>query len=43
MLLRLVFWPFVILWTLIGGSPSLPNLIGSGLITSVQNILGAIF
>ncbi len=26
-LLWLLFWPFVILWTLVGGGTSLPNLI----------------
>ncbi len=27
MILWLLFWPFVILWTLVGGGVSLPNLI----------------
>jgi len=32
MLLALIFWPFVILWTLVGGGFGLPNLIGSGVL-----------
>jgi hypothetical protein len=42
MLLALIFWPFVIFWTLIGGGVGLPNLIGSSLISTVQSLFSLI-